>query len=136
VRRKTFFPAAITRKPHAPAAAPYPYVFASHYSCNIAYCCCAQFNEEPDLRNQLKNLLGELHAELKHAEAMDEKSRAELVKLAREIEESVGDPADVSADSAPHESKLGLAVLEFEADYPRVSGILGQIADTLSKMGI
>ena len=88
------------------------------------------------MRNQLKNLLGELHAELKHAEAMDEKSRAELVKLAREIEESVGDTADESTDSTPHEGKLGQAVLEFEADYPRVSGILGQIADTLSKMGI
>jgi hypothetical protein len=88
------------------------------------------------LRNQLKNLLGELHAELKHAEAMDDKSRAELVKLAREIEESVGDAADESAGVTPHDSKLGLAVLEFEADYPRVSGILGQIADTLSKMGI
>jgi hypothetical protein len=88
------------------------------------------------LRNRLKNLLGELNAELKHAEAMDEKSRAELVKLAREIEESVGDTADESTGSAADESKLGLAVLEFEADYPRVSGILGQIADTLSKMGI
>lgn len=88
------------------------------------------------MRNQLKNLLGELHAELKHAEAMDDKSRAELVKLAREIEDSVGDTAAASTDSNPHESKLGQAVLEFETDYPRVSGVLGQIADTLSKMGI
>ena len=88
------------------------------------------------MRNQLKNLLGELHAELKHAEAMDDKSRAELVKLAHEIEASVGDTGDESTGSAPHESKLGQAMLEFEADYPRVSGILGQIADTLSKMGI
>lgn len=34
------------------------------------------------------------------------------------------------------EADLRALVLRFEADYPRLSGIVGQLADTLGKIGI
>lgn len=86
------------------------------------------------MKQRLQELLKELHTELADADAMDEQSRSELLKLAGEIEVTVGDDA---ADDVPTpEAQLQEAVLEFETEHPRVAGILGQIADTLSKLGI
>jgi hypothetical protein len=89
------------------------------------------------LRKRLKNLLKELHAELDGADSMDVASRDQLVALAKDIEDTLGvDVSAVDDSDGSDDSPLSKAALEFETDHPRVAGILGQIADTLSKLGI
>jgi len=86
------------------------------------------------VKQRLQTLLKELHTELADTSAMDDQSRQELLQLAGEIEVSVG--GEPSADAPSPDEQLQQAVLEFEAEHPRIAGILGQIADTLSKLGI
>ena len=85
------------------------------------------------MKQRLHELLQELHTELGNADAMDDQAREELRGLAGEIESAVGAETQVIQGDV---SQLQQSVLEFETEHPRISGILGQIADTLSKLGI
>ena len=86
------------------------------------------------MKQRLQELLDELHSELADSDATDAQTRSELLKLAGEIEAAAA--ADMSADEDGDDRPLQQTVLEFETEHPRISGILGQIADTLSKLGI
>jgi hypothetical protein len=79
---------------------------------------------------RLHELLDELHAELSDAGSLDDVARQELRGLAEEIRFAVGEEDTVEL------SRLQSATLQLESEHPRIAGILGSIADTLSKLGI
>ena len=89
------------------------------------------------MKQRLKELLNELHAELGGADSLDETSKQQLRDMADEIDAKIDARVEAAeATVTDAESQLQTAVLEFETDHPRIAGILGQIADTLSKLGI
>lgn len=84
------------------------------------------------VRQRLQELLQELHGELQDSDALDDAARRQLRALADEIETAVGEES--LADTAL--GRIEAATVEFESEHPRVAGILGNIADTLSRLGI
>ena len=84
-------------------------------------------------REALRQNLTKLHAELASAEELDEDVRALLRQVAGDIEEVLGDQS-----ASPHslQNRLEEATAKFEADHPRLANIIGELADTLSKLGV
>ena len=89
-------------------------------------------------REILRDDLKKLHAELPSAaenldEDLDEDLHALLREVAEDIEQIIGGEA-VEANS--RRERLEKLTFKFEADHPRLAHILGEIADTLGKLGI
>lgn len=83
---------------------------------------------------QIRDLVARLHEELKTAESVDEESRALLEDLTNDIEKVVAREEGAQRESAIEQA--GDAALRFESEYPRLAGVLNQIADTLGRLGI
>ena len=85
-------------------------------------------------QNRLRTLLKELDRELKSTGSLDAQSRDLLEQVLADIRD-----LDSPADAGRHQSaedRLRKLVLQFEADHPRLSGAVGQVADALGKLGI
>ena len=82
-------------------------------------------------REALRENLKKLHTELASVDNLDEELQTLLKQAADDIEQALGD--EPRASGRPQLDELAL---RFEADHPRLSSILGEIADTLSKLGI
>ena len=87
------------------------------------------------MKQRLQKLLEELHAELGSADALDDQAKEQLRGVAQEIEDAVGPDEDkgLGSEALNH---LEEAAVDFQTDHPRLAGILGQITDTLAKLGI
>lgn len=84
---------------------------------------------------RIHKLTKELQAELGRAGALDPATRARLEALAREIDEAA-DP-ETDADFLPDAlDRVEQAAINFDAEHPQVAGVLRNIADTLTKLGI
>ena len=84
---------------------------------------------------RIHELAHKLKAELAAADELDADTRQRLEQLAHEID-SAADP-DTDDQFMPDSLEdLERAALTFEAEHPRVAGVLRSIADTLTKMGI
>ncbi|MGI9258816.1 MAG: DUF4404 family protein [Gammaproteobacteria bacterium] len=82
----------------------------------------------------LREDLKKLHAELPSAiENLDENLHELLREVAEDIEQIIGGES-VEAESG--RERLEKLTVKFETDHPRLANILGEIADTLSKLGI
>lgn len=85
--------------------------------------------------SRIKELVSDLHQELDRLPQADEGLKAGLRTLARDAERLV----DQEADAAPA-GQLGSEIQEmaadFEARYPRLSLIVGDLVDALGKLGI
>ncbi len=82
----------------------------------------------------LREDLKKLHAELPSAaKNLDDDLHALLREVANDIEQIVGDEP-VEAQSG--RERLEKLTVKFEVDHPRLANILGEIADTLGKLGI
>jgi hypothetical protein len=81
----------------------------------------------------LRGLLGQLHAQLKHAHSLDAESRKQLRTVAADIEKAL---AGDEAPAVPPEQPLEALAARFESDHPSLAGVLRQIMDTLGKAGI
>ncbi len=85
-------------------------------------------------REVLRDDLKKLHAELPSAaENLDENLHALLREVADDIEQIIGGE---SVEAKSGRERLEKLTIKFEADHPRIAHILGEIADTLSKLGI
>jgi hypothetical protein len=90
-------------------------------------------------KERLQQLISRLHEELSSSESVDEQSRALLQKLTQDIEqladssETTGEPATSHTEAT---SQLEAVALKFEADHPKLSMALGELADALGKIGI
>ena len=87
-------------------------------------------------KEKLNRLLTDLHDELGSAETVDESSTELLRQAMDDIRDAVGSDDVTSGTPHPVRDQLERSAVEFESEHPRIAGILGQIADTLGKLGI
>ena len=83
-------------------------------------------------QKKLHALLADLDQELKATRSLDAQSQELLERVLADI-------PGTSPGSAEHqsaESRLRELMLRFEAEYPRLAGAVGQVADALGKLGI
>jgi hypothetical protein len=83
-------------------------------------------------QQRLQSLLVELDRELKATPSLDPQSQELLQKV---LEDLPGAPAGTAGPRSA-ESRLRELMLRFEAEHPRLSGAVGQVADALGKLGI
>lgn len=88
-------------------------------------------------KQQLQERLQRLHAELQQIESVDPRGRRALEQLSADIQELL----ENGPEHERHKySKLGErlrdGVEHFEASHPKVTMLMGQVADILAKMGI
>jgi hypothetical protein len=86
-------------------------------------------------RPSLNEIIDELHEALETPDDLDEKLRAELRSAAEEILEAL-DPNHERELSRSLGDRLTNTIERFEKDYPRLTEIIGRVADALSDMGI
>lgn len=84
-------------------------------------------------RQALEAQLSQLREELAETETLDSKTRELLSEVADEIEQVLGED---TGDNASARERLETAAYKFEAEHPRFAAILGEISDTLAKLGI
>jgi len=86
----------------------------------------------------LREQLSELHGELASAAKLDPELRAMLREVARDIEKVLEqqDAQDQPTGTDPLQDRIQQATVNFEAEHPRLARILGDLADTLTKLGI
>ncbi len=87
-------------------------------------------------REQLRKLIGDLHAELGAADEIDDDSRALLQQLAGDIQNLTVSESSASGHRDSAIDQLEDAVVQFETEHPRLSMVLGEILDALGKLGI
>lgn len=86
-------------------------------------------------RIPLSEILSELHQALEDSGDLSAEVRQELREAAEDIQRAL-DPEDDSELSAPLGQRLTAALEDFEQSHPRLTGIVGRIADALSDLGI
>ena len=84
--------------------------------------------------DSLKETLAALHQELSRTSALDEKSRARLRQIIREVE-GLG-PSSASAADTLHRHRLEELAIEFEIEHPTLAAGLRQLIDLLAKAGV
>jgi len=90
--------------------------------------------------NRLRATLAQLHKELDRVEATDPEIQRLLQSAVADIQgtierrESKAAPAEQTDESIV--DRLSAAARHYEETHPTLSGILGSIIDTLSRMGI
>lgn len=87
-------------------------------------------------REKLQRLIATLQEELGSAEAVDEESRKALQQLIQDVEEIAAGDSPPSGNHASAAGQLETATIQFESEHPKLSMILGEIIDTLGKLGI
>ena len=87
----------------------------------------------------LEESLQRLRTEIHSLDLGDEAARQRLERLVREIEQTLADPADPAERKAEGGSlgdQLKASVLSFEASHPRLAGVMNEVVEKLSHMGI
>ena len=87
-------------------------------------------------REKLQRLIASLQEELSSIESLDDESRQELIKLIGDVEELATAETPPIGTEATAAGQLENATLKFESEHPKLSMILGEIVDTLGKLGI
>ncbi len=85
-------------------------------------------------RTKIRQLLADLHRELSGATSVDPESRRMLDQVLRDIQHLTGDAPGRVPEGAT--AQLREAALRLEAEHPRLANALGQLTDTLAKLGI
>lgn len=93
-----------------------------------------------DHQASLVSLMQQLRSQLHETPTLDPAVAAELHELAREIEAALpgasNQPATDSTPDLPLTDRVRQAALDFEAAHPTLSQTVGNIADSLAKIGI
>ena len=85
---------------------------------------------------KLRELVENLHEELSSTSSVDAESRELLQQLTADIDQlTAGDEAGAGHRSTALQ-EIEAVTARFESEHPRLALILGNIADTLSKLGI
>ena len=87
-------------------------------------------------REKLQRLIATLQEELGSSQSIDEESRQALQQLIVDIEEIASGDTPPSVSQASASGRLENATVQFESEHPKLSMILGEIVDTLGKLGI
>ena len=83
----------------------------------------------------LDELLTALRREMNALDIGDSDARQRLDKLIVEIEARVRDPGGTATDGGLS-GQLKASILKFEVSHPRLAGVVNDIVDKLSAMGI
>ena len=83
----------------------------------------------------LDDLLSTLRREMSALDIGDEDARQRLDKLILDIEARSKDPKSAAADEGLG-GQLKASILKFEASHPRLAGVVNDVVDKLSAMGI
>ena len=85
-------------------------------------------------RETLRENLQKLHEELASTSGgLDEETRVLLRGVADDIEHVLGEK---SVESESVRGRMEHAALKFESEHPRLAGILSDVTDALTKLGI
>jgi hypothetical protein len=84
-------------------------------------------------QTRLQNLLADLHRELSGAGSVDPESRRLIEQVLSDIRHLV--PESAGQDAGGPAAELREAALRIESEHPRLATALGQLADTLAKLG-
>lgn len=89
-------------------------------------------------RQALRKHLADLHDELASAGDLDPALRQQLRDVADDIESLLGEPSPepMAAAGSQLRERLRRVTVEFEAEHPRLAHVIGDVADTLTKLGI
>ncbi|NND36185.1 MAG: DUF4404 family protein [Gammaproteobacteria bacterium] len=87
-------------------------------------------------REKLQRLIATLQEELGSSQSIDEESRKALQQLIADVDEIASGDTPPSDDRASAAGQLEKVTLQFESEHPKLSMILGEIIDTLGKLGI
>ena len=82
----------------------------------------------------LRGILEELHAALQESPDIGDEGRAALLRAAGEIEEALEATGD--GGSSTIREQLNQSIAQFEQSHPKLTSIVGRIADALSDLGI
>ncbi|MCC7330051.1 MAG: DUF4404 family protein [Gammaproteobacteria bacterium] len=83
-------------------------------------------------KDRLQALLAELHRELAGAGPLDTESRRLLDQVLQDVRQLAADQPARAGDAG----QFAQAALRLEASHPRLAALLGQVADSLAKLGI
>jgi hypothetical protein len=78
--------------------------------------------------------LEHLHRELSETTSLDAEARALLSELASDIERLLADKA--SGGGQPLADRLRTAAQRFEQTHPKLTAVVGRVADALANLGI
>lgn len=88
-------------------------------------------------KKHLQESLNALHGELSDREAIDDKTRALLQALAKDIDRLLDDSTEnTPEDFEPVSDQVQNLVLKFETEHPELTAALNRIASALANMGI
>jgi hypothetical protein len=87
-----------------------------------------------DADRQLHEALNEVHELLEDTADLQEEDRAELRSAIREIRVALD--AGAESDAGSIRERLKAAVERFEESHPRLTEMVGRIADSLAELGI
>lgn len=87
-------------------------------------------------KQKLRDLISELHDELDRAERVDPEAQAMLRGLGDDIERLAGDEPAAPEHHETARERVDEAVVHFQADHPRLTRVLREIADALGRLGI
>ena len=83
----------------------------------------------------LEESLNNLRTEIRSLDIGDEAARQRLDRLVREIEQTLANPDDPAIDGTLGD-QLKASILSFEASHPRLAGVMNEVMEKLSHMGI
>lgn len=87
-------------------------------------------------KQHLDKRLQELHGELSQIKSVDENERQTLQQLMADIQEILEKEEYSQSHSGPFEERLKYAIELFGVSHPRITSLMGQIADMLARIGI
>ncbi len=88
-----------------------------------------------EVRQDIHVALGDLHEALEAASDLDAADRAELASAIEEIRDALGDSA-AGRERGTLDGGLRAAITRFEGQHPKLTEVIGRVADALSEMGI
>jgi hypothetical protein len=83
----------------------------------------------------LDELMSTLRTEMSALDIGDDDARRRLEALLRDIETRIKDPTDAETASGLT-GQLKASVLKFEVSHPRLAGVMNDVLEKLSAMGI
>ena len=90
-----------------------------------------------DQNRQLREQLERLDADLKRTESVDEMGRTILHQLQKDVQELLARSGEASSlQEHPIMTRLRQGIQYFEVTHPTLAGVMEQMVNTLSTMGI
>jgi len=84
---------------------------------------------------RLEESLSRLRSEIKDLHVGDDQTKQRLERLVQDIEQTLASPKDTGARATLGE-RWKSSILGFEVSHPRLAGVMNEVLEALSNMGI